>query len=165
MSREWLSVWASSGEEAAGSQKAAAVVQQIPSAQPTVIRFPAGRNGRKGGRRGLTSAPLNLSWTTRPEEGSRRRSSTCPQFQDQNQNLDLDLEQLYGGFPPSLHFTVTAGPGESGALYAQRGGDAGTFERPTLLVFPWKHWPLCGNMTPRTSVTSMKPETCCRLCG
>ncbi|MED6278800.1 hypothetical protein CHARACLAT_027656, partial [Characodon lateralis] len=53
-------------------------------------------------------------------------------FQDQNHNLDL--EQLHGGFPPSLHFTVTAGPGESGALYAHRGGDAGTFERPVVCI-------------------------------
>ncbi|XP_043975741.1 uncharacterized protein LOC122832752 isoform X1 [Gambusia affinis] len=42
---EWPTPRTSSGEEAAGSQGAAAVVQQIPSARPTVIRIPAGRKG------------------------------------------------------------------------------------------------------------------------
>ncbi len=45
----FVCVWTSSGDQAAGSQAAAAVVQQILSVPPPVIRIPAGRRTKTEG--------------------------------------------------------------------------------------------------------------------
>lgn len=59
---------------------------------------------------------------TRITGGNSPKFPLILQLQDQNQKLDLDLDlvRYWGFFPASLSVV----PAESGALYAQRGGDA-----------------------------------------